>query len=454
MFDKLKGFLSGIEADYADARYELMQVTAVTFMGKELTTIGSNTTDGYVVRVLAGGGLASVVFTKESDARKAVATACENAKLIGRTVEKPVTLAPAAVVQDSFQPVLNEDPREIPLEEKCELTRKYNDIPLSHARIATTAIGYSDTIREKYFVSTEGSEIREDLITTLLGGEIIAKDGSLTQNVRVATGGSQGFHHLRDAEEEFEKKTRIALDLLGAKPVQGGSYDCVLNPDLAGVFTHEAFGHFSEADIVETLPAMRAKMQIGAKLGSDVLSITDDPVMPDQLGFYKYDDEGVAARRTPLLENGVLVGRLHSRRTAAEFGEPLSGHMIAEDFRFAPIIRMGNIFIEPGEESLAELLETLGNGLYILDAKGGQTAGENFSFGAQYAYEVKGGKRGRMVRDLNIAGNLYQTMKDISAVGNDFELSKAGGCGKGQLNMRSCHGAPHILMKNLVVGGV
>jgi TldD protein len=198
---------------------------------------------------------------------------------------------------------------------------------------------------------------------------------------------------------------------------------------------------------------MREKMRIGAKLGSNVLNIVDDPTMPDQLGFYKYDDEGVPGRPVQLLRDGILAGRLHSRRTAASFGEPLSGHSIAEDYRFAPIIRMGNIFIQPGTNSFEELLEELGDGLYILDAMGGQTSGENFTFGAQYAYRVKNGKLGEMIRDINISGNLYRTMQNITAIGNDLVLSETGGCGKGQINIRSSMGGPHILVNGVVIGG-
>jgi TldD protein len=114
---------------------------------------------------------------------------------------------------------------------------------------------------------------------------------------------------------------------------------------------------------------------------------------------------------------------------------------------------MGTIFIEPSTHTFDDLVAMLGDGLYILDAKGGQTAGENFTFGAQYGYVVKDGKVGDMIRDINISGNLYKTLNDIVAVGDDFVLSKAGGCGKMQLNIRSCSGGPHILVRNLVIGG-
>ncbi len=453
MFDNMRAMLSRVDADYADLRYEIKKETIIHFDGKELTQIGSNSTDGYVLRVLKNGGLASAVFTKANDAEQAMRSAVENAGLIAQHIDKPVRLAGVMAIKDNFQPQLNEDPRNVSMMEKLELTRQYNDIALQHDKIVTTQVRYTELMRERYFVSSAGSEIREDLITTRLGGLLTSKDGNITQNVRVTSGGSDGFANVRNQEANFEKRTAIVLDLLNAKPVEGGEFNVILNPDMSGVFTHEAFGHFSEADIIETLPAMRNKMQIGSKLGNDALTIIDDATQLHQLGFFKYDDEGVPVRRVELMKNGILTGRLHSRRTAAEFDEPVSGHCVAEDFRYAPIVRMGNIYIEPGSLSFDDLVAQLDNGLYILDAKGGQTAGENFTFGAQYGYVVKNGKMGVMLRDINMTGNLYQTLQNIVAIGDDLTLSKSGGCGKGQMNLRSCNGGPHILVNHLVIGG-
>ncbi|MBA4394082.1 MAG: Zn-dependent protease, partial [Desulfobacca sp.] len=343
--------------------------------------------------------------------------------------------------------------RTVDMEEKLQLTRHYNHRPLQIKKIVTTQIQYLELVREKFFINTEGTRIREDLVTTRLGGTITSQEGGLTQTVRVGTGGSSGFALLRNQEALFDNKTAVALDLLKAKPVTGGTYPVILNPDLAGVFTHEAFGHFSEADLIEDSPSMLEKLQIGTNIGHPNLSIIDDPTLPHQLGFYKYDDEGVACRPIHLITNGVLTGRLHSRRTAARFGEPLTGHSVAEDYRYAPIIRMGTIFIEPGIATFDDLLNRLGEGLYLVDAVGGQTSGENFTFGAEYGYEVKDGRLGEMIRDINLSGNLYQTLQHIEGIGNDLDLSRLGGCGKGQTNIRSCHGGPHILVSNVVIGG-
>jgi TldD protein len=453
MFSQLTAILSRIGADYADLRYEVKKETIITFNGRELTQVGTNATDGFVLRVLKQGGFSSVNFTRDDQAEAAVCTALENAGLLAGHVSQPVSLASVPALEDAFSPFLAEDPRRVPLEEKLNLTRRYNEIPYHSAGIATTQTQYAEIIREKFFVNSEGARIREDLITTRLGGTITSREGTLTQTVRVGGGGSDGFERLRNQEGEFEEKTKIALDLLRAEPVEAGTYNVILNPDLTGVFTHEAFGHFSEADLIEDAPSMRERLILGAALGNERVSITDDPTPPGQLGFYRYDDEGVAVRPTTLLRCGVLVGRLHSRRTAAAFGEPVSGHCVAEDYRYAPIIRMGTIYLEPGGKSFQALLFDLQDGLYLVNALGGQTSGENFTFGAEYGYRVRGGRVQEMVRDINISGNLYQTLQRITGVGNDLTLSRTGGCGKGQLNVRSCHGGPHVLMEQMVIGG-
>jgi len=453
MFDKLDSILTKVTADYADIRHEIKKETRISFNGKDLGEIGSNTTAGYVLRVLNKGGYSSVAFTNAEDHGRAISTAMENAHLMANLTTQPVVFAKNEIIKDSYVPELKEDPRHVTIDEKMQLTEKYNSLILKSKFIATTNINYVELIRDKHFVSTEGSKIREELITTRISGLITSHDGTLLQNVRVAAGGSHGFSILRDREDEFENKARIARDLLKAEPIKGGRYNVIVNQSLGGVFTHEAFGHFSEADIIENNRSMRQKMQIGAQLGHEIVNITDDPTQPNQLGHYKYDDEGVAAQRTQLLRNGVLVGRLHSRRTAAAFNESINGHTVAEDYRYAPIIRMGTIFIEPGDKTFEGLLEMLGNGFYIIDAKGGQTSGENFTFGAQYGYAVNNGRIGKMVRDINISGNLYTTLRNIQAIGNDLKLSQVGGCGKGQTNIRSCYGTPHLLISNLVIGG-
>jgi len=454
MIDKLRDVVRKVKADFVDIRHEVREDTTISFQSAELREIGTNRTDGYVVRVLRDGGFGTASVTRFEDLGTALGRAEDSAETMARSGAAPVKMAGCPSVIEDVMPELNEDPFQTPLGEKLSLLKGYNDIALGEPEIASTTLSYSEVGREKCYVSSEGSAITERLVTTGISGSIVAQRGTLTQDIRVSVGGSDGFAGIRNRDDVFLRRARIAGKLLDAKPVESGSYDVILNPLLTGVFTHEAFGHFSEADLIEKNPTLRDKMKLGSKLGSDVVSIYADSTMPHQLGFYKYDDEGVAVQPVALMERGILTGRLHSRRTAAAFEEEITGHGVAEDFRFAPIIRMGTIYVGAGDQSFEDLLSDLGDGLYLLDGKGGQTSGENFTFGAQYGYIVKGGRVGPMVRDINIMGNLFTTLQDIKAVGDTVELSERGGCGKGQLNIKSCLGGPHVVIRNMVVGGI
>ena len=454
MKERLKEFISKIDADYADIRYEKMVNTSIVYNGKELSDVGSNATDGYVIRVLRNGGFATISVTSPEDIERAIVIVMENAKLLTKESDKKVGFTFPPIIEDEVSLELNEDPRQIPLDEKIAVVNHYNNLVLNCRDVQTTLMNYGEVYRDKYFVNSKGSYIHEPIITVGINSRIVTKKGNLVQNGRASVGGSDGFFRLKNRDDVFLNKAKIVSQLLDAEPVKGGTYNVVLDPDIAGVFVHEAFGHFSEADLIEHNPSLLKKMEIGSQLGSDILDIIDDPTGRGQIGYYKYDDEGVAARPVTLMEKGVLKARLHSMKTAASFKAELSGHTVAEDYRYAPIIRMGCIYIKPKEKTFDELLHLAGNGLYICECKGGQTSGENFTFGAQYAFLIQDGKLGPMVRDINLMGNLFMTLKNITAVSDAIKLAEVGGCGKGQLNIKSCLGGPHILIKDALIGGV
>lgn len=454
MLQRLEEMIRSFPADFVDIRYEIEKDTSIAYSGHDIKGVTASTTDGYVVRVLEGGGFATATATRPQDVPRALAIALDGAKTMVLAKGKTVRFAPAPVVNDRIGLALKGDPRGVPLSDKIAASRKYNEILLAHPGITTTSLGYSEVYRNKFYVNSEGSALNEELLTVAISGEAVAVRGNLYQNIRLSIGGADGWHTLEGREALFEERAGICTGLLDAEPVKGGTWNVILSPNLAGVFTHEAFGHFSEADIIEDNPGMRTKMELGAELGSPVLNIVADSTLPGQLGFYRYDDEGVQVRKVQLMKEGVLSGRLHSRATAAAFEEPLSGHAVAEDNRYEPIVRMGTIFVEPGSESFEDLLRRLGNGLYLVDGKGGQTSGENFTFGAQYGYLVENGSLGPMIRDINIMGNLFTTLRNIMAVSDAFSLSERGGCGKGQTNIKSCLGGPHVLINDMVVGGI
>jgi len=454
MFEKMQSILRRIEADYADIRYEIKNNERLSMANNELRSAFSNSGDGYVLRILKDGLMGKAVFTREEDADTAVSMILKNIEIMRQQDSRKISLAKAEIIKDILKAPLIEDPRNIPFSEKKQLIKDYHDLLIKQDLVAEIAIAYEDVIREKYFVSTEGTEIFEELVTCILQGTITCVKENEIQRVNFDFGGSDGYQRVRNRGKEMLERVSICQQLLEAESVKAGIYKVILNPSMTGLFTHEAFGHLSEADSLDYSQLLKDKMVLGNKIGNDCVTIIDDATIPNQLGFYRYDDEGVAVRKTVLMENGILKGRLHNRITAFENNEPISGHNIAEDYRYAPIIRMGYIFMAPGKHTFEELLKEMDNGLYLCAEMGGQTAGENFTFGANWGYVVENGKIGRMIKDINMLGNLFETLNNIIAVGNDLECAETGGCGKEQMNIRSNIGGPHILIDRVTIGGV
>jgi TldD protein len=246
------------------------------------------------------------------------------------------------------------------------------------------------------------------------------------------------------------------VKLLSAAPVRGGKYVVVTNPVMTGVFTHEAFGHLSESDFVYENERMKELMLLGKRFGRDDLNIVDDGTIPGGLGTRRYDNEGVPMRKNYLIRSGILSGRLHSRETAAKMGEAPTGNARAVFFQHPPIVRMTNTYIEPGKTPAKDMFKDIELGVYAVDAIGGQTAMEMFTFSAAYGYMIRNGQVAELVRDVTLTGNVFETLMNIDQIGDDlgFAPNSSGGCGKGEQNpLKVGLGGPHIRIQNCVVGG-
>ena len=151
--------------------------------------------------------------------------------------------------------------------------------------------------------------------------------------------------------------------------------------------------------------------------------------------------------------NGAVLAK-HFCETAEKMGEPVSGNARSLSFRFRPIVRMSCTYIEPGASTLGEMLSDIPEGIYAAGMLGGNTDLEQFTFSAEYAYEIKDGKLGRLLRDVMLTGNLFETLRNIDALGNDLALfGGMGGCGKeGQAPLPVSDGGPHVRIQNLLIG--
>ena len=196
-------------------------------------------------------------------------------------------------------------------------------------------------------------------------------------------------------------------------------------------------------------------MKIGKRFGSDELSIVDDGTLEGEAGYNKYDSEGTPTQKTYLIKDGILTSRLHSRETAAKMNESPTGNSRAINYAHEPIVRMTSTYMEPSSWTFEDMLANTDEGIYAIGSLGGQTNTEMFTFSAEEAYRIRGGKLCEKIRDVVLTGNVFETLMNIDAIGNDLTLyGGLGGCGKGgQSPLRVSDGGPHIRIRNVTIGG-
>lgn len=454
MRDRLEEALRKSDAEYADIRIEDATSSWINFRGKELDSIGSSKSLGGIVRALVKGGWGYATFNDLSDLGNRVKEACESAKMVGK---EETQFAPVEPVVDFMKATLEKDFREISLSDKKSTVEEYNEIALGHHnKIQTTSVGYGDNFRKIWFASTEGTYIEDERPNTFLYVNATAREGNNVQNGFESVSGKAGFQLIEGFQKRAEKASQRAVELLSAPPVKGGKYTVVVDPKLAGVFAHEAFGHLSESDFVYENDRMKELMVLGKRFGSDILNIIDDGAYKGEIGTHKYDDEGVKTKENYLIKEGILVGRLHSRETAAKMGEETTGNARSIGYQYPPIVRMTNTYIDKGKTSFEDMIKDVKLGILAAESIGGQTSMEMFTFSSAYAYMIRDGKVAELVRDVVLTGNVFDTLMNIDMISDELIWSPGspGGCGKGgQSPLPVGLGGPYVRIQNVVVGG-
>ena len=439
------------DADYIEAHLEESQASHIVYRGRELESVGRSEAVGGNVRAMVRGGWGFVSFNNLDDLRGRVEMAIKQAGLVGSETSQLTAVAP---VVDRISAGVDRDPVTIPLAEKKQVLDEYNEIIWRQPEIQTSNIGYSDSRKRAIFLSSSGSYIEQERADiNLRVAAVAARDGDI-QQAGLSMGSRGDLAPARQLHHEVERLSRHAVELLSAPQAKGGEYTVVLDPVLAGVFVHEAFGHLSESDFIYENDRLRELMALGKQFGSRELNIVDTATLPGLRGSYKYDDEGVPAAKTYLIREGKLVGRLHSRETAAKLKEKPTGNARAINHRYPPIVRMSNTFIEPGAVSFEDMIGDIKEGIYAKNWYGGTTSMEMFTFSAGEAYMIRNGKIAEALRPVVLTGNVFDTLKNIDAIGNDLDMNQGGGCGKGgQMPLPVANGSPHIRISRCLVGG-
>lgn len=342
------------------------------------------------------------------------------------------------------------DFRNLTAQDREKIVRYYYDacVDKSIKEIKTTYIGFSYVHKEKSFYSSKGAEIVQDY-----------QRASVSVNFECGIEGATYWLGKEIHEFEFEKLWNREKELLeerdrgldfakNAVDVVPGEYVCVLSPTVTSVFTHESFGHKSESDFMLNDKTLQNEWPMGKKVAFDKVSIVDEG---DSLnhGYCPYDDEGNKKQKVYLIKDGVLSGRLHDAKSAAILKEKPTGNARAQDANHTPVVRMTNTYMEAGTENPEDIIKGVKDGIYVYDWNYG-TGQETFTIQPRKCYKIKDGKMTEPLRVNVITGNVFKTLFDIDAVGNDLEFF-SGTCGKNGQSVAAATGGPTIRVKKLTI---
>ncbi len=265
-----------------------------------------------------------------------------------------------------------------------------------------------------------------------------------------------GFFFEEDRAMDYAAEAvRQASVNLQAGEAPAGNMVVVLGPGWPGILLHEAIGHGLEGDF-NRKGTSAFSGRIGERVASPLCTVVDDGALPGRRGSLNIDDEGAPTRRTVLIENGVLKNYMQDKLNARLMGLPQTGNGRRESYAHAPMPRMTNTYMLPGEHAPEEILASVQKGLYASNFGGGQvdiTSGK-FVFSASEAYLIENGKITRPVKGATLIGNGPDVLTKVSMVGNDMRLdSGVGTCGKDGQSVPVGVGQPTLRIDGLTVGG-
>jgi TldD protein len=461
-------------ADYADARWVAEENEALTVKNQEMEGIDRSLSEGVGVRVLKDGywGFAATGGTAEEDVAGAAALAVQIARAASRLPREPVRLAEVDPVTDRWETRVREDPFAVPLEEKVALLME-----ASRRMQGVKGLAFAEAMLDFYrkrqaFASTEGAAIEQTI--THSGGGIEATaigDGELQRrsfpNSFRGHLAAAGFEHIRSLGlvEESERVGAEAVELLSVKDCPSEETTLILDGQQMVLQVHESVGHPIELDRVLGMEEAYAGTSFlkpedrgTLRYGSPHVTITADATLPTGLGTFGYDDEGVPAQRSTVVEEGTFRDFVSSRETAAVLGDRSNGTMRADGWQHLPLIRMTNINLLPGEGTLAELIGDTKDGIFMSTNTSWSIDDKrvNFQFGCEIAWRIRNGKLTEMYRNPNYTGITTELWGSCDAVCGPDEWTVWGtpNCGKGQPGQvaRVGHGTSPARFRNVRVG--
>jgi TldD protein len=464
-------------ATYVDVRVMDIRQRYLSAKNGETAQVRESESLGLGVRVIVDGawGFASTDDLSRQGVLAAALKAVEIARASALAKKHDVQLAPESKTVDHWEGPCRIDPFSIPVSSCLDLMLKVDAEVRKVKNITLSEVAMDFHRIEQLFLSSTGSEIRQVknqtgtgfVATSFAGNEIQRRSYPNSFGGQYQTKGYELVEEL-DLLGNAPRIAEEAAALHGCDQCPAGEMDIILDSSQVGLQIHESIGHPIELDRVLGTEANFAGMsfltldQLGAlKYASDIVNVVADatPAHGPGLGTFAYDDEGVPAHNTPVITEGLFTGYLTSRETAAAIGQERSnGSMRAEGWNRIPLIRMTNVSLLPGKGGLEDLIADTDDGIYMETNRSWSIDDRryNFQFGTEIGWEIKKGKRTRMLKNPSYGGITTEFWNSCDAICGPEEWTLWGtpNCGKGQpmQTMGTGHGASPTRFRKVQVG--
>jgi TldD protein len=462
-------------ATYADVRVVDRRDEMINIKSGRLEGVSMGETQGFGVRVLVDGawGFAASDRLDVAEADRVAALAARIARASATALRERVVLDDRPVAHGTYETPVAEDPFKIPLEVKIADLVAADRAAGTVKGIAFTESIYSAHRESKTFAATDGSFTEQTItqVGSAVEANAIQGDELQRRSYPDAGGGyrAAGYEFIRELDMvgTVGAYAEEAVALLSAPQCPPGTRTIILDPSQLYLQLHESCGHPTELDRVFGTEASYAgtsfltldRLAEGFRYGSDLITIVADATAAGGLGTFGWDDEGVAAQSVPLIAEGRLVGYQSSRETAPRIGRRSSGGMRADGWNRIPLIRMTNVNLLPVPGmSLDEIVADTDDGLYLASNRSWSIDDRrlNFQFATEVAYEIKGGRKGRLLKNPTYTGITYEFWRSCDAVGDERSYVMIGtpNCGKGEppQTARVGHAVPGARFRNVQVG--
>ncbi len=442
--------------DYWDFRVQNTNNLTLQCWNSEIKSISDSQNSGYGVKIIKGGGLGFVSSTDFTSAYQEIKKAYKIALLTSTLKKEKIQLKHSKPIKDSKELKIKINPKDIPLEQKKDFILGQNKLAKQHSnKIKSIQNTYQEKEDERFFINSEGANIRQKLYYNSYVISLTAKQNNRTEEYFDSYRNQSGFENTKGCEQITKNAAKKVIEMLSAKLARGGNFPVICDPILTGVFVHEAVGHASEADIVLQNDSC-LKDKIGQKLASNIVTIIDEGLVKNnQWGSLYYDDEANPSKKTILMKNGILKTHLTSKETASKLNLPLSGNARAQNFSFLPIVRMTNTYIQKGNSTFEQMLKEVKKGFYLIGSKGGEvsTLKGEFLFAAQEGYLIENGNLTKPIKGVSLGGNALKILQSIKIIENKYGKDDSGFCGKMGQWVPVNGPNPSILIEEAVIGG-